>query len=322
MIGDQSPILGIHRSALPPPPPPPPHLPRPGTASVAAVSRLKISENQSPKPQDRVFYMFNFYADVNQYLNKKFQEPVAGLKIYREILGFEKTFLNGNASMGMRLPIDTVSANSTLSATSANRAGTSTAADDLSFFGKYVLASDPATGNLISTGLAIGTPNGPSRFAGAKYLESLHSTTLQPFLGYIWNRDRFYLHGFTAIDVPTSSRLATLLYNDVGIGYFLLRSTDPQDWLTAIAPTFEVHVNDPLNHRDWNNRNDPGGVYDVVNLTYGINFVFNRRSILTFGMVTPVTGPRPFDYEALLLLNIFYGPTRRAMQGNAPMVGG
>jgi hypothetical protein len=92
--------------------------------------------------------------------------------------------------------------------------------------------------------------------------------------------------------------------------------------LTAVVPTFEVHVNDPLNHRDWNNRFDAGAVPDVVNLTYGINFTFNRRSILTFGLVTPVTGPRPFDYEALILFNLFYGRTRRAMQGTAPMLGG
>ena len=61
---------------------------------------------------------------------------------------------------------------------------------------------------------------------------------------------------------------------------------------------------------------------NVVNLTYGINFEFNRRSILTFGMVTPVTSPGPFDYEVLALLNVFYGRTRRTMQGNPPVIGG
>ena len=61
MIGDQSPIQGIHRMAVPPTPPP---LPSPGKASsfVAAVRGVKISENQSPNPQDRVFYSFNFFA--------------------------------------------------------------------------------------------------------------------------------------------------------------------------------------------------------------------------------------------------------------------
>ena len=102
----------------------------------------------------------------------------------------------------------------------------------------------------------------------------------------------------------------------------MLRHPDPNDWLTAIAPTFEIHVNSPLTHGDFNNRNDPGGVPNVVNLTSGINFQFNNRSILTFGIVTPVTGPRPFDYEALILFNVYFGRTRRAMQPNAPMLGG
>ena len=102
-----------------------------------------------------------------------------------------------------------------------------------------------------------------------------------------------------------------MLYNDVGVGYFLVKSTDPQAWLTAIAPTFEVHVNTPLTHGDWTNRNDPGGTPNVVNLTYGLNCEFNHRSILTLGLVTPVTGPRPFDYEALILYNVFFGRTGR-----------
>jgi len=45
---------------------------------------------------------------------------------------------------------------------------------------------------------------GPSTFAGANYLAAVHDTTVQPFIGYLWRRGDFFLHGFTAIDVPTS----------------------------------------------------------------------------------------------------------------------
>jgi len=288
---------------------------------VATVSRLKIAENQSPKPQDRVFYSFNYYANVNQHVNLKFDLPISGVKVYRHILGFEKTFLDGNGSFGVRFPIDTVTANPNFASSSPVRTDTSTAAGDLSFFGKFIVAENPDNGSLISVGLAVGTPNGPSRFGGAEYLASLHSTTIQPFVGYIWNRDRFYIHGFTAIDTAASDRLATLVYNDIGLGYFLFQSDEPDDWLTAVVPTFEVHINSPLTHGDWNNTNDPGAIPNIVNLTYGINFGFNRGSILTFALATPVTGPRPFDFEAMLLLNVFYGRTRRLSQGTMPILG-
>jgi hypothetical protein len=44
--------------------------------------------------------------------------------------------------------------------------------------------------------------------------------------------------------------------------------------------------------------------------------------LLTFGFVTPVTGPRPFDYEALLLFNVRFGRSRAAQRALPPVLGG
>jgi hypothetical protein len=44
----------------------------------------------------------------------------------------------------------------------------------------------------------------------------------------------------------------------------------------------------------------------VVDLTGGLNINVGERSLLSLGAVTPVTGPRPFSIEALLLFNVFY----------------
>jgi hypothetical protein len=41
-----------------------------------------------------------------------------------------------------------------------------------------------------------------------------------------------------------------------------------------------------------------------VDLTAGATFGLGNRSILALGVVTPVTGPKPFDVEALVQLNI------------------
>ena len=48
---------------------------------------------------------------------------------------------------------------------------------------------------------------------------------------------------------------------------------------------------------------------DIVNLTYGINIGIFERTLITFGVVTPVTSPKPFDFEAMAFVNYFFGPS-------------
>jgi hypothetical protein len=92
--------------------------------------------------------------------------------------------------------------------------------------------------------------------------------------------------------------------------------------ISLIAPTFEVHINDPLNHRDPRNVFDPAGMSDIVNLTYGLNVGVYRRTLLTFGCVTPVTGPKPFDFEVMAFINFFYGGSGTSRPMVPPVVGG
>ena len=318
MIGDQAPLT-LHQfaspaqglpSPFPPGTPPPPPSPRQASAVVPSVRGFKIAENQSPQPQDRVFFTFDYFTDLNGALDRRFEAPFKNLLAYRYIFGFEKTFDGGRGSFGARLPLDQLTATSTISGNFAKPGGTSTALNDLSLFTKYVLKADPETGSLLSVGLEMTLPTGPSQFAGAKFIQGIHSTEIQPFIGYLLIRDRFYLHGFTSLSVPSSVRDVTMVYNDIGVGYFLFRSDDPNNFITSVAPTFEVHVNSPLTHRDWFNANDPSGTADVVDLTCGVNVGFFRQSVITFGWATPVTGPRPFNYEAVLLLNWRFGRSR------------
>jgi hypothetical protein len=87
------------------------------------------------------------------------------------------------------------------------------------------------------------------------------------------------------------------------------------------VPTFEVHINNPLTHRDYNNQLDPTGTPDVVNFTYGLNTLVGQNAVFTFGVATPVTGPHPFGYELLALINWRFGRTR-GPQAALPMAGG
>jgi hypothetical protein len=73
-----------------------------------------------------------------------------------------------------------------------------------------------------------------------------------------------------------------------------------RDHLNGVIPTFEAHVTTPLNHR---NNEALITVPDLVILTSGVHFNLARRSRLTLGVATPVTGPTPFSVEAVAQFN-------------------
>ncbi|RUL88362.1 hypothetical protein [Tautonia sociabilis] len=313
VFGDSFGASGIRifqgRPQPPPPLPRPPIPPRPpspfepvvSAALVPTIRAIKLSENQSPAPRSRLIYQFNFYNDVNGTVNQRFGAPISDIRIYRHVFGFERAFLDQMASFGMRLPLDTVTGDSPL----PNIGRTSTALGNLELFAKYVLYRDLEAGRLLSTGLSVSPNTGPRRFAGADYLQPSNSTTIQPFVGGIFTAGRFFAQGFLSIQVPFDTNDVTLLYNDYAFGYFLYRAQEPGRWLTAITPIFEVHVNTPLNHRGVR-IDDPVGIPDFVNLTYGAAFDLGRRARFLAAIVTPVTGPRPFDLEVLASLNVYY----------------
>jgi hypothetical protein len=289
MLGDLAPMFGP--SVL--------NGSRPGAVQIPYARGYKMADNQSPRPQDRVFVAFNFFDDLGQ-------PPASGLhrvKIYREFFGGEKTFFDGNASIGLRLPLNTISAQGV----TPGLGGTSTALGDLTVFFKGIILQNRSTGSLLSGGLAITTPNSPSGFAGASFAKAIPTTSLQPFLSYIANFGDWFVQGFSGSNIPTDSRDATMYYNDIGAGYFLYRAADPNAWISAVVPTFEVHVNTPLSHRSTQTFI---GAPDVVDLTFGSSFGLGRSSVLTAGVVNPVTGPRPYELEAIVLLNVFFGRRR------------
>ena len=312
MIGDMSPLGFRSLQSVGPPgsvPPPPPQGIRASSAPYPTVRAFKISENMSPRPQDRFFLDFNYYNNVNSQINAYDRVPIYHMQAYRYMFGFEKTFNDGKGSFGMRLPIDNLTADP-LPTDKTLRTPTRTAVGNFDLFVKYVLEADPKTGSLLSAGLLLSTPTGPGRFAGAPYVYGLNDLSIQPFVGYIWNRRDWYVQGFSGFYFPTILNDLTYMYNDVGVGYYLLRSEDPSAFLTAVVPTFEVHVNAPFTHTDWHNRLDYAAQPTVLNLTYGVNFQIRRSAILTAAFIQPVTSPQPFSSEVAVFLNVFYGRSR------------
>jgi hypothetical protein len=261
-----------------------------------------MADNQSPRPQDRVFVAFNYFDDLRQ-------SPTSGLRdvqVYREFFGVEKTFFDQRTSVGLRMPLNTISARGDL----PGLGGTSTAVGDLTVFFKGILCQDRTSGSLLSAGLAVTTPNSPSGFAGATFARSIRTTSLQPFVGYIANFGDWFVQGFSGPNIPTDGRVVTLLYDDVGAGYFLYRAPNPDALIAAIVPTLETHVNTPLNHRVSHLPGAAPGTPDVVDLTFGTSIAIGRRAVLSAGVVDSVTGPRPYHLEAVVQLNVFFGRRR------------
>jgi hypothetical protein len=308
MIGDISPM-----STVPGPPRPPGA--RGASPIYPSVRSFKISENQSPRPQDRIFFDFNYYNNLNDTINRRDLSPITQMKAYVYNFGIEKTFNNGLGSVGIRVPLDNLTANSFGNIV---RTPTSTAPGNITIFSKYILAQNVRTGSLITACWAISPQTATGRFAGAPYLFPLNSTYFQTCLAYIYNYNNWYFQGFSGFSFSANSNDVSMIYNDLAVGYFLLRNQDSSRFLTALAPTVELHVNNPLNHRDPFNRLDLAGSPDSVDFTFGLNFGFRNTAVLTAALVTPVSSPRPFDSEAILMLNIFYGRTRQTVPITPP----
>jgi hypothetical protein len=307
MLGDQAPIFGPPRLRATPS--------GPSVVRLPWVRGYKMADNQSPWPIDRFFVAFYFYNDLN-FGNDRPGALLRDVRVWREFFGLEKTFLDRRASIGLRLPLDTISAEGR----GPGVGGTSTALGDLTVFTKYALWQAPARGDVFSLGFAVTPPTGPAGFAGADFAVARKPTYLQPFVGYMKTfGPRWYAQGFSGINVPTDSHVVTMLYNDFGVGYYLHRAQDPDALLTSVVPSMEVHVNTPLNHRGgFSDVRDPGATIDAVNLTFGLSAILRRRTVLSVGYVTPVTGPHPFEYEIVALLNVYFGATRRAGPPSAP----
>ncbi len=284
---------------------------------AATLGAFKVAENASPRPQDRVFASYNFYgglrgasgvndATTTTQTNTTIDDiganvtltsvstsipatPVVRANLHREVVGFEKTFFDGFASFELRVPGVQQQTTNVDGLDSSN-------IGDLTVIFKYALVLDDG-GDVLSAGLAVTIPTGPSI---ATLDGNVHSTLLQPWFGYIRNFDRFYVQGFHSVVCPTDARDVTILFNDVGLNYWLYRG-GPNRLIQSVVPTLEVHVTTPLNHRDGN-----GATFtpDLVVLTSGVHLGVFSNSTLTLGVAAPVTGPRLFGIEAFAQYNL------------------
>ena len=297
-------------------------------ASIPNVSRgpFKIAENEFARPVDRVFAYYNYYRVKGQILaggSAAVPDVAAGgpgapltpavfptanrfeFDLHRETFGFEKTFLGGDASIGVRIPVFQTNGSTPFSARLATpETGQTPGAFDAAFTGAPILFDAAELGDVSvvfkyawvntndavnTVGLVVTAPTGP---ALQTVDGEIQSTIFQPYVGfYRALGGSFFAQAFSAVAVPTDGQDVTIWFNDVGVGYRAGR----------FVPTLELHVNTPLNQRGLGT--SPIGMSDQVVFTGGTHIFLTDRALFTFAVGLPVTGPQPYDVEAAALFN-------------------
>jgi hypothetical protein len=304
------------------------NLPSPG----GVVGRLKIAEDTSPMPRDRLIFDYNYFDGV----------PLAGgVGINRFTPGFEKTFADGWMSFEMKFPIA-----ATLDSTITEGGLTSTNNGEfgnmlLTWKSLIVLRDTWA----LSGGLTVAPPTADDVSVvspdGTPLVRVLNrSTHLGPFLGFLWTpSDRWFTQGFLQYDVASNGNPVYInqtmagtdlaeagnlvdtpfQYLDVGVGYWAYRGNDRFQRLSGWAITSELHWNRSLRESatiesgNWR-IGQSASVVETFDLTVGTHLEFYDLTTVTFGYCVPLGGgmDRQFNGELRLMVNRRFGPQSRA----------
>jgi hypothetical protein len=298
------------------------------TNPYATRAAFKISQNESPLPQTRVFLGFDYLDSVrgaggsfagsqstssssvtstSTQVGTGFTDSITTrvdtstttsttggfsprrlINAYHDIIGFEYAFLDSRASIGVRAPVVHQTGDASLGLDDFG---------DVSVIFKGLLYNDPDSGVAISGGLMITAPTGPD-------INTIHgninSTLLQPYTGLLWNSGGFFVQGFSSIIVPTNEHDVTLWLNSIGAGFTFYRSQDG-GLLRSLTPVAEVHVTTPMNNHG---PQDAIDVPDVVNITSGFEVGVGDRGLFTLGVTVPVSSERTFDVGVLAAFNM------------------
>lgn len=272
------------------------------TINPFGVRSFKLAENNGA------------HLACRYYVNYSWFEGVGGASLLgRVVIGGERIVGDGATSIGAQIPmyfVDPIRNDLGLHTFGSTDTKNADVGDLVLIAKRQIFRS--AQGDLVTAGAALQVPTGPSTIAdmdtGGEQIESDHNGSLQPFIGtFYWLGEGFFIQYFLALDVPFDSKDATIMFNDLQFGHYM--PTGRRRGITAITPSFELHVNNPLNNRVQTDPNAPFAmpvVYkDQVNVTTGLTLTFNQQTTLTLGLVVPIASIRTFDFELLAQLNMF-----------------
>jgi hypothetical protein len=300
----------------------------------------KLSENDSPIPQDRVFFNYNHFHNVFQ-LNET-PLTTTGATVLRQepldryTLGGEKTFLDGWTSIEVRMPFNGIPDPQLQTVgVEADSIG------NLTVVLKALLSMSDTTA--VGAGMAIATPTGSDTFIrlGTTNVRFQNeSTHLLPYIGFVWApgdprwgwSDGLFLTGYAQMDIAASSNSVDVVgpggvaiapvgqltdqnlgFLDIGAGYWLFRDPDAPR-LTGVAVVSELHYTTSLTDADefvgiGNDAlfaiNNTDRRFDVLNGTIGVQALLFEATSMRVAGVFPLGDEdrRLFDSEMQFQLN-------------------
>ena len=311
--------------------------PQTGTnlSSAGGDRRMKLAENVSPFPTDRVFFNYNHFSNPITAGNGN------DVDVDRFTFGFEKTVLQGNASVELRIPFA-----SGLSATQYASPDPikGTEFGNLQLNLKGLLVADPCGNRAVSAGLAMVFPTA----ADAEYFDS--NTPDNPTnLRYLYENDAFHLMPYLAVnrrfagggwmtvisqlDFATNGNDVLYLNNSGGViesdvfheqnfyyssiqfGRYLFNACDSCSRIRNVAGLLELHYNTTLTNADdsvvFSNGDSFSNTINkfyTLNLTTALQFDLANNMRATVFAVAPLSDKDnvSFDAEIGFFINRFF----------------
>lgn len=315
-----------------PPNPNNPGLPPDGQTAVLDVplggnSPTKISENSSTLPTDRIFFNYNGYQNAVQF-TPNLGLPPDRTSFNQYTLGAEKTFLDGNASLDVRVPLqDRLEFNTPDLQAAGGNLGNVT----LYLKGLLYAEEDFAFGGGLGIGLPTGDDFQAQSLTGGFLIEN-EAVHLLPYLGFLRSlNEDWFVQSFVQFDFAANGNPVTLfpqqpgnsgiyseqhlMHLDLTVGRWLYQNPDAA-YLSRIAGVIELHYTSTLQDADSLVLGDPAVFQltnaanrsDILNLTGGLQFQFGEMSNLRVACVVPVREfpDRLFTSEVQVSFNRYF----------------
>jgi hypothetical protein len=282
-----------------------------------------ISENNRPLPTDRIFFVYNGFNNAVTTTSLTTGDTFDS-DLQRYTMGFEKTFLDGWASIELRLPL----MNSIDIQTPGNFSSSGNVGNLTLIYKQLLLQSDDTA---IATGLGLGLPTGDDltgNSGGTDFTLENQATYLLPYLGLMHTvGENGFLTAFSQIDIAASGdefnvegrgtlgklNAPTFARFDLGGGYWLARDTG-LPYVTGLALISEFHYLTTLSDADEIINNGVDNDFalagsdnrvDYLNFTLGVHWQITDLANLRVSGVFPVRRDpdRQFDSELQMSYN-------------------